>query len=466
MLSVKATIDFFKRMFMARASKDMNIKLYESEPMWNHIMKCFRIYLGMPEWTSDDVKTINFAETICSEIARLTMLGTSIKLDGSARAEYLQKKIDSIYFSLREWIEYGCAFGTICLKPNGDSIDLYTPDDFCMTSDKDGMVFFDRAVSEDGKKYYTRLEHHRFLEDGLYQITNKCYVGTSKDAMTEPIDIKVTPWSMLTEESYISNLDKPLYAIFRTPMANKIDINSKTGMPVISNVLTELEDLDIAYSRNAEEIEDSRRVVMLDTDKMPIDQSDVLKKGANVGEIADRGRKKLRLPKFVRSVIGNGNSEVYHEINPQLNTDERIKGINQLLSQIGFKVGFSNGYFVFDEQTGMITATQVESDDRRTIQTIKDYRDALEKMLTGIIYAIDKVASLYSLAPMGNYEVVYSFGDITYSYEEDKQTWWKYVVANKVPAWKYFMKFEGMTEEEAKEMQEEMQGNERLFGDE
>ena len=77
------------------------------------------------------------------------------------------------------------------------------------------------------------------------------------------------------------------------------------------------------------------------------------------------------------------------------------------------------------------------------------------------------MAELYGLAPSGQYEVEYGFGDIIYSYEEDKANWWKYVVNGKIPAWKYFVKFENMTEEEAKALTAEAQPDEpTLFGKE
>ena len=115
----------------------------------------------------------------------------------------------------------------------------------------------------------------------------------------------------------------------------------------------------------------------------------------------------------------------------------------------------------------MVTATQVEADDRRTIQYIKDVRDKLEDCLNGVIYALNVFADLYSLSPVGAYEINYDFGDITYNYQEDKATWWNYVVQRKVPAWLYFVKFEGMTEEEARAMVKEAEPDEpTLFGDE
>ena len=49
----------------------------------------------------------------------------------------------------------------------------------------------------------------------------------------------------------------------------------------------------------------------------------------------------------------------------------------------------------------------------------------------------------------------FSFGDITYNYQEDMANWWKYRIQGDVPAWKYYVKFEKMSEEEAKQMVEE-----------
>ena len=43
-------------------------------------------------------------------------------------------------------------------------------------------------------------------------------------------------------------------------------------------------------------------------------------------------------------------------------------------------------------------------------------------------------------------------GRVTYNYEEDKASWRAYVMQGWVPKWMYFVKFEGMSEEEAKAM--------------
>ena len=125
-----------------------------------------------------------------------------------------------------------------------------------------GVVFINREVV--GKKYYTRLEYHRFVETietknilgyrkfyGVYAITNRCYVGDSENDTSKKIDIAKTPWAELLEESFIQNVDSPLYGVLKMPHANNVDVDSPMGLPIFSDAIEELKDLDIAYSRNS-----------------------------------------------------------------------------------------------------------------------------------------------------------------------------------------------------------------------
>ena len=453
-------------LFRSKAKEEFNIEPIISQSMEDMIQKCFAIYQGKPYWLddADHIKTINFAKAVCSETARLTMLGTKITIDGSARAEWLQKQIDNVYFRIREWVEYGCAYGTVILKPNGKGIDLVVPGNFIVTDIENGEISGVVFVNQEtvGKKYYTRLEYHRFIND-VYAITNRCYVGDSANDTSKRIDIAKTPWSDLLEESFIQNVDGPLYGVLKMPHANNVDVDSPMGLPIFSDANEELKDLDIAYSRNSKEILDSKRTVLLDSDRLLPSGGKV----ANTGLYFKNQRESMGLPDYIKNVYGNGTEDFYQEINPQLNTDTRLSGLNALLSQIGYKIGYSNGYFVFNESTGIQTATGVEAEQQRTIQFIKDVRDKVEGCLDRVIYALNVFADLYDLAPVGVYEVTYDFGDITYSAEEDKATWWKYVISNKVPAWMYFVKFEGMSEEDAKAMVAEAAPKEpTLFGGE
>ena len=466
-------------MFKDEVTKVYHVRGLETPDMMQAISAWMEIYSGSPRWVSKDtgIQSINFAKYICSEVARLACLDIDISFDG-ARKEAMQDYWDkAILPRFQHWVEYGAAVGSFILKPSGEGVDFITPDRFQITQvDSNGKIMgavFQDDYSEWGK-YYTKLEHHTFwtanvkmpdsdeyVQKTFYRIENRAYKSASKGSIGSQVPLKETKWSALEPELYINDISgEPLkgmlFGFFKMPSANNIDITSPLGMSVFANAVKELEDLDTAYSRNSEEIFNSSKIVLLD-DRL----TDVVSR-SNGSAV----RHKMRLPAFVKNVTSDNPNEFYQEIVPTLQTQTRQEGIDALLSLIGCKCGFSNGYFVLDQKTGMVTATQIEADDRGTIQSIKAIRDALKTCLDELFYAQAVLWDLYSTVPVGEYEPIYSWGDLTYSYEEDKQTWWKYVAANKMPAWLYFTKFEGMSEEEAKAYTAELETSSSLFDEE
>ncbi len=122
-----------------------------------------------------------------------------------------------------------------------------------------------------------------------------------------------------------------------------------------------------------------------------------------------------------------------------------------------------------------MTATQVEADDQETIRTIKNIRDALQSCLEDLFYALNVMADQYTTLPAEDWDALlegttFDFGNILYNYAEDKASWYQYVNQGYVPAYLYFAKFEGMSEDEAREMvaeaKSENEPQEGLFGEE
>ena len=226
----------------------------------------------------------------------------------------------------------------------------------------------------------------------------------------------------------------PLFAVCTMPDANNID-GGACGMSIYANALPELRGLDVAWSAMVDEIQDSRSIALVD-DRL----------------LREPGRKNVsvRLPRYVQNVAGSAAESFYQEIDRKLKTGERQTGINMLLQSLSTKCGFSEGYFSYNEKQGLATATQVEADDRRTIQRVKDIRDRIQAAVDDLIQALNDYADIYDLAPYGTYTVAYNFGDITYSYEEDRQNTKNLCQLGVLPWWMYLVRFEGFSEDDAK----------------
>lgn len=434
------------------------VTLISSDAMTRALTKWDNTFKGKPSWVkpSDDIESINMAKHIADTRARLTMLDIGISLSGSARADYLQTVVDKLLAKLPEKLADANGLGGLLFRWNGKSWDFILPGDFGITSvDDDGNingVILANHIEQNGA-HYTRLEYHRFEGEG-YMVTNKAFKnqtlgGETKLGREVPLTA-VKEWADMAREATIQNIDGPLFGHYRVPGSNTVDRRSPLGLSVFANAMHELKSIDIAVSRKDGEVEDSKHITF-------------------VGQQAVRSatQQGITLPRFVKGLgvgLDDGETKSIHEHVPTMLTEARIKDINFNLSLAGVKCGFSEGVFVLDGQTGMITATQVEADDRDTIQTIKADRDALQNAIVQALKGADVIATLYGQAPLGDYEVDFGFGDLTYSYEEDRQQWWKYVTQGDMPKWLYYVKFEKMSEEEAKALIEEARAAQQYEG--
>lgn len=433
--------------------KVFGVELISSHEMNTALRNWDRISTGKPPWlnAADEIETINMAKHISDTRAKLTTLDIGIAISGSPRADYLQELADDLLKRLPDRVTEADRLGGIMIKWNGETWDFILPGNFGITAKDDngeivGAIF--AAHTSQGSAHFTRLEYHRFegnTVDGgkLYKISNKAFKNqlSTKGEVTLGAEVsldKVDAWAHMEPEVTIANLEAPLFAYYRVPGANTIDPASPLGLSVFANALTELKAVDIAVSRKNTEVVDSKHITF-------------------VGQalIQNAEKRAVELPRFVKGLgmgLNDTETSAVHEHVPTMLTEQRIKDINFNLSMAGVKCGFSEGVFVMDGQSGMITATQVEADDRDTIQTIKADRDALRDALEQAIYGANALITLYGLAPLGEYEINFNFGDITYSYEEDKAAWRSYAMQGWVPKWLYFVKFEGMSAEEAKAM--------------
>lgn len=440
--------------------KAFGVELIQSSDM-NHALELWDdISSGEPPWLDidDDVKSYNMAKHISDYRARLVCLDIGIAVSGSARADYLQTICDDLIKRLPDKVADAERLGGMAIRWNGDSWDFSFPGEFGITKQDGngnitGAIFAEHITH--GWEHFTRLEYHRF-RDEAYVITNKAYynrsIGSGRYELGAEIPLHDVPeWAKMEPEVEVSGLTRPLFGFFRLPGANIIDPTSPLGVAAFANAQAELEAIDKALSRKDSEVEDSKHITF-------VSQTAV--------QYADnRG---IQLPRFVKSLGASGGNitgaPFVQEHVPTMLTEARIKDINFDLSMAGVKSGFSEGVFVMDGQTGMMTATQVESDDRDTIQTIKADRDALRCAVEQAIEGADALTTLLDNAPLGEYKLDFNFGDITYSYEEDKASWKNYASQGWIPVWLYFVKFEGMSEEEAKKMVAEASAAEKEKG--
>lgn len=473
-------------LFKTDAEKAFGVETYLSPEMDAAIKLWGQLESGKPPWLKDsDGRTVSFSNTVARELAKLITQNIDIKVQPAAgftsreKADFIQRAIDD-YFSkvAQEKMERIIRLGGLMAKWNGKGIDFLSPDRFLITSfdsngNIDGVICFD--FYSDKKKFYTRAEWHRYEDstrkndDGTvekiraYRISNKAFVSDQQDQIGRPIELSQTKWADIMPEfpaDSMKNLElkKPLFTYIKNPYSNTIDQDSPLGVSLFSECIEELRWLDIAMSTMGTETESSAPMMM-------VDQS-VIQYATMNG---------IQLPKFIMNtgidLSGDGSKPV-EQWQPQLQVASRTEGINFYLNVIAMKTGFSEGYFTFNEKSGLATATQVEADERRTINTMMSYRNILDRPNSngdGRVGAIHDIAYIIDVMSViredsetkeiyvnkdlfGGYEIFCNFADPFQNTEEDRQRAYQLMIQGIIPKVYYLSKYEGFTEEEARKM--------------
>lgn len=452
------------------AEKEFDVQIVSSvamenaQELWNNIIQY------NPPWLSENTRTINFAKFMCQYTAKKVCMDLAVHVEGSERADYIDSVIGAMVDkSLRDKVEDALGLGGIILKPNGtynknNAVDYILPSGYVVTEKNSngdilGAIFVDRLVK--GEDNYTRLEYHHFehekVNNGevqrLYVIENKAYKSAGKNALGEQVNLdSVDEWKTIKEEYRIDNVEKPLFGYLKMPTNNTIDYDSPEGVSIFSNCLEELRDLDIAWSRKGDEVEDSQHMTFID--------ETALAKNPKTGQ------KKLELPRFVKGIRkGVDSASTIDEHVATLLTGNRIEDINSILSMISTKAGFSQGQFVLDRKTGVLTATQIESQDSETMETINDIRKALKTAINDLIYALDKYCDVFFDMPSGYVDAlddevededIYYFKDLLATPEADRTRAYQLMLQGVYSKRKYLKEYEGFSDDEIDEMMEEI----------
>lgn len=231
-----------------------------SYSMENAIILWAQMYDTGGPWCHGGKNTLHslkLAQSVASELARLTTLEMECIVSGSARADSINTMLQPFIADLRTPVEYGCALGGILFRPFLDAegriqIDAVQGDCFCPTrfdssGRMTGAIFYDHLVR--GNRIYTRLEDHEF-SGSTYSITVKAFRSmTSADLGIEVPLTDVPEWAAISPHTEFSDVDRPLWGYFRVSSGNSTDRHSPLGVSVYAAAVDTIHDADEQYGR-------------------------------------------------------------------------------------------------------------------------------------------------------------------------------------------------------------------------
>ncbi len=259
--------------------------------------------------------------------------------------------------------------------------DVGTSRDFLpITIDENGQItegiFFERVRCN--SKIYERREWHCF-KNGVHSVRNSAYLYGTR----ERVELSSVPrWEGLAESGEIPS-DIPMIATLRTPYANNIDLDSALPVSLFANSVGTLHEIDAAHSEYIAEFR---------------------KMSAKVFGSGDvfRGKDGITDDYFV-TVESDFSTTIDNQLMayaPQIREEAHKAAINIELRLYEVQIGVSCGTFTFDSAKGLVTATQVLSEDRTTFNTVAQ----LQRQLRPVLQSIAKISC--TLARFYGFDVV------------------------------------------------------------
>lgn len=377
----------------------LQVDIEMSSEMASAIDLWTRMYENEAPWLSSNVKSMNLPAAIASEIARMVTIEMAVHV----KDPYLQELVDGIVRKLREQVEYGVAKGGIIMKPypNGDKInidfvqaDRFFPVSFDGDGDITACVFTEQKKV--GANFYNRIEYHEFSDEQVL-VRNKAFRSDSKEALGTEVELSILPdWEELVPEAIIENVERPLYAYFRYPMANNVDPTSPLGVSCFSRARDYIEEADRQWSRLLWEFESGERALYVDV--LAFDRD-------------DDGKPVIPNTRLYRTMktAGTSKDDMFEDWSPSLREKELTAGLESLLRKIEWSSGLAYGS-LSDAQFVTKTATEIISAKQRSASTVSDTQKALANSINDLLYSI---GVWMTLSGLGNPDVTatYDFDD-------------------------------------------------------
>ena len=432
--------------------------------LWNNM------YQDKSPWlhTADnELRSLGLASMIASEKARTATLEMKVKVTGeNERAEFFRKSFEQVVRDIRKNLEYGIALGGLVIKPyvvkgvDNKYVIKYNyvkaTDFYPLTFSADGSLkeaaFVERIITKD--YIYSKVEYHRLVNNHLtvsntaYRIINNGIsqiISSSETELGDPILLTdVDEWANIEPLVEINDIDTLLFAYFKMPDANTVDIDSPLGVSAFSKAVSLIEDADKLYSNLLWEFEGGQ--LAIDVDRTAFNP--VLDEKGNVRYTMPQYQNRL-----FRHNLDLGEDDTYNVFNPEFREKALRNGLNTILMHIEDVTALSRGTFSEVTYAEARTATELKILKQRSFSANQDIQKELQRVFEDIFKIMEKYCDLYHIVPSGDYEVAYVWDDsILVDKDTERQTDLLDIDKGLMCPIEYRMKWYGETEEQAKEV--------------
>lgn len=298
-------------------------------------------------------------------------------------------------------------------------------------------VAFASTININGKQYTTLSVHKK--EDGTYTIYNTLLNKDFKEVDFDNIN---------TAKIVKTNSEKPLFVIFKTNIDNNIDLDSPLGLSVYADALDSLKGVDTIYDRAIYEIISGQRLVLMNKALLTTDAD---------GHCLVPQDERQYFMNFLGDDALADISEFVKDFTPDFRTDALDKELQNQLNMLSFKCGLGTQYYRMD-QSGNVTATEFLGSRQDFVRNVGIMNKTIVSELKNLFSEVLWVGqNLLGRNVNADAKITVSVKDgLITSDKDEKESDRADVAAGLMSKLDYIMKWQGLTEEQAREKLEQM----------
>lgn len=232
------------------------------------------------------------------------------------------------------------------------------------------------------------------------------------------------------------------FGIVKPGLDNVVADNSPFGISVFYDSIDAIKATDLAWDSIFQEVDLTKVRVFL-ADEM-LDLKDEQGNKVPIADLEDQ---------IYRMVYAGGDGKLIDVFSPDIRIEPLKDALNIALAELGDNSGFGEQYFQIGKTGGLMTATEVVSDNSALMRNVRKHEnsvgDAIKDVITGLLSSAASLGYAEFNGEVGQVSIKFDDSVITDTQTEKNQMLAE-IAAGVVPKWKYLETFYGMSENEAK----------------
>lgn len=349
----------------------------------------------------------NFTAIFANKLSALTLTESTVEILGdNRRAELIGEAIREIWLKSRKWAGIAFGSGGVLLVPYSVGGKIYTdivPQSRMVINRVNGdelrsiTVLADTTRQKD--KVYYRWVNYDLADDGTLTVTNRATndVGAAY-SLTD-----FGEWAAIPEETVVSGVEHLPLAYIKCPVDNRRG-ESLYGVPITFGCDAVIREIAECLDQVRQEFE--LKKVMLGLDPVMFDVKNGRRYTPRTG---------LFMPALPGGLDGSG--KLWELFDPAIRDSSYYNRLVNLYELLEKQVGTSRGILT-EPTTRGATATEIKAGMYDTYALVELMRTGIERGIERLAYAMNVLCNMYSLSPMGDYEVSF---DWSYAMIESSQ---------------------------------------------